>query len=64
MCKSSVYFGAPPLSASALHLVCSGDGTDIAEASFGPIATVAAVLLLFCLITSQTQKTFLLPLST
>ena len=36
----------------------------IAQASFGPIATVAAVLLLFCLVTGRTQKAFQLPLST
>ena len=30
---------------------------------FGPIATVAAMLLLFCLVTSPTQKAFKLPLS-
>ena len=30
----------------------------------GPIATVAAMLLLFCLVTSRTQKAFQIPLST
>ena len=36
----------------------------IALALFGPIATVVAKLLLFCLITGRTQKAFQLPLST
>ena len=30
----------------------------IAQASFGPVATVAAMLLLFCLVTGHTQKAF------
>ena len=45
------------LSLSKVHL-------HIALALFEPIATVAAKLLLFFLVTGRTQKAFQLPLST